>query len=68
MKKLLITAGIILSLLTACNNNTEKNTETTPDNNTITTEAQRREKEIADSTKLLDKQLADPNYKPDSLY
>ena len=70
MKKILSAAGVILVLMSACNNSsTKETTEATTIDSTISTEAQRREKEINDSTKMLDKMLADPNstYSPDSL-
>lgn len=70
MKKLLSAAGISLLLLSACNSNdTKETTEVTTPENSMSTEAQQREKEINDSTKMLDKKLADPNstYSPDSL-
>ena len=74
MKKLLSATGIVLVLITACNDSgtkettTTNNTEMNSTDSTKTTEAQRRAKEISDNTKMLDKKLADPNskYSPDS--
>jgi len=68
MKKLLMAACIALCI-TACTENetkTESSTNSTetkatdPGEATKPSEAQRREKEINDSTKMLDKKLADP--------
>lgn len=69
MKKLLAATGIVLVCITACNDNSTKETNTTTTDSTKTTETQSRDKEISDSTKMLDKNLADPNAKfsPDSL-
>lgn len=69
MKKLLSVAGIIMVLMSACNSSTTETTEVVPVESTSSTEAQQREQEINDSTKMLDKKLADPNstYSPDSL-
>ena len=75
MKKLLSATGIVLVLFTACNNSGTKETTTTNStemnatDNTKTTETPGRAKEISDSTKMLDKKLADPNskYSPDSM-
>lgn len=66
MKKLITATGIVLVFMAACTNNSTK--ETTTDSKEAT-EAQSKEKEISDSTKMLDKKLADPNSKfsPDSL-
>ena len=74
MKKLIAIAFISLCFA-ACSETTSKEETTTTGTDvnatetTVPTEAQRREKEISDSTKMLDKQLADPNSKtsPDSL-
>ena len=74
MKKLLSAFAIISVLMTACNDSstsettTTNSTEMTGTDSTKTTEAQRRAKEISDSTKMLDKKLADPKstYSPDS--
>jgi len=74
MKKLFVIALISL-FFAACSETTSKEATTTTGNDANATEtnppteAQRREKEISDSTKMLDKQLADPNIKtsPDSL-
>ena len=71
MKRLLAATAIILVSFSACNNGSTKEGET-PDKPTESKEAKTakdREKEINDSTKLLDKKLADPNstYSPDSL-
>ena len=75
MKKLLSASGIVLLLMTACNDGgtkettTTNSTEITGSDTTKVTEASGRAKEISDSTKMLDKKLADPNskYSPDSL-
>jgi hypothetical protein len=70
MKKLLPVAGLILVLMSACSNSgTNETTGAATLDSTASTEAQQREKEINDSTKMLDKKLADPNssYSPDSL-
>lgn len=66
MKKL-VAACIILAFVTACNDNSTK--ETTSSNPNTGTEQSNREKEISDSTKMLDKKLRDSNstYSPDSL-
>lgn len=69
MKKLMI-AVLLSAGMTACSENASKEqSTTTPDNATGTTDAEKRAKEIADSTKMLDKKLADPNdpTTPDSL-
>ena len=74
MKKLLSASGIVLLLMTACNDGgskettTTNSTEMTGSDTTKVTEASGRAKEISDSTKMLDKKLADPNskYSPDS--
>lgn len=73
MKKLLTAAVIATVFMAACNDS--KTTETTTTNDSTATEindateAQKRAQEISDSTKMLDKKLADPNspYSPDSL-
>ena len=75
MKKLLSASGIVLLLMTACNDGgtkettTTNSTEMTGSDTTKVTEASGRAKEISDSTKMLDKKLADPNskYSPDSM-
>ena len=74
MKKLLSATGIVLVLFTACNNSgtketTTNSTEMNATDNKKTTETPGRAKEISDSTKMLDKKLADPNskYSPDSM-
>jgi len=71
MKKLITAAAIILVSFSACNNDSTKEGATTdkPAESKEATTAKDREKEINDSTKLLDKKLADPNskYSPDSL-
>ena len=75
MKKLLSASGIVLLLMTACNDGgtkettTTNSTEITGSDTTKVTEASGRAKEISDSTKMLDKKLADPNskYSPDSM-
>lgn len=54
--------------ITSCSDNSTK--ETTDSNRTTETKkVDSREQEIRDSTKMLDKMLADPksNYSPDSL-
>ena len=54
--------------ITSCSDNSTK--ETTDSNKTMETKkVDSREQEIRDSTKMLDKMLADPksNYSPDSL-
>lgn len=68
MKKILTAAGIILVSITACSDNGTKQT-TNANDNTEMKQPDSRTKEIADSTKMLDKKLADPNstYSPDSL-
>lgn len=68
MKKLLIAACILLVFVTACSDNGTKATTTTKET-TEMNKVDSREKEIRDSTKMLDKKLADPNsnYSPDSL-
>lgn len=68
MKKLLTAACIMLVSVTACSDGSTKET-TNNDDPTVTNPVDSREKEIRDSTKMLDKKLADPNstYSPDSL-
>lgn len=68
MKKLLTAACIILVSMTACSDSSTKETTTGTDNAEMN-QADSREKEIRDSTEMLDKKLADPNstYSPDSL-
>ena len=58
--------------VTACSDNSTKETtesNSTETNSTETKKDKSREQEIKDSTKMLDKMLADPNsnYSPDSL-
>lgn len=68
MKKLLPALCIVMASATACSDNSTK--ETTDSNTTTETKKiDSREQEIKDSTKMLDKKLADPNsnYSPDSL-
>lgn len=67
MKKLLTAASIILVSFTACSDSNTN--ETTNNDSTVTKQPYSREQEIQDSTKMLDKKLADPNstYSPDSL-
>ena len=75
MKKLLSASGIVLLFMTACNDGgtkettTTNSTEMTGSDTTKVTEASGRAKEISDSTKMLDKKLADPNskYSPDNM-
>lgn len=62
MKKLMTLAFIVLCI-TACTENetkTESSTNSTESKSVKPTDAERREKEINDSTKMLDKKLADP--------
>lgn len=68
MKKLLTAACIMLVSITACSDSSTSETTDANDNTEIK-QADSREKEIGDSTKMLDKKLADPNstYSPDSL-
>lgn len=69
MKKLMIAAFITAGMM-ACSENASKEQSTaTEENKAGTTDADKRAKEIADSTKMLDKKLADPNdpTTPDSL-
>jgi hypothetical protein len=72
MKKIFI-AAIIAAGMMACSEGTRKeqrtSTESSTTENNGSTEASSREKEIRDSTTLLDKKLADPNdpSTPDSL-
>jgi len=68
MKKLLTVSCIVLVFATACSDNSTKETTTTNES-TKTKKVDSREQEIKDSTKMLDKKLADPNsnYSPDSL-
>jgi hypothetical protein len=69
MKKLLTAAAIVLVSMAACNDNSTKETSTTVTDSTETKQGESRANEISDSTKMLDKKLADPNstYSPDSL-
>ena len=69
MKKFLSVAIIAVLLMTACNDSNTTETTTTGSDSAATTGEQGRAKEISDSTKMLDKKLADPNstYSPDSL-
>ena len=72
MKKLLTALLIVMVSISACSdNNTKETTESnsTETNSTETKKTTSREQEIRDSTKMLDKMLADPNsnYSPDSL-
>lgn len=73
MKKLLTVAAITLLSITACTESSTKETtnETGTTNATENTEVKpsEREQELRDSTKMLDKKLADTNstYTPDSL-
>ena len=68
MKKLLAVNCIALLFATACSDNSTKETTTTNES-TETKKVDSREQQIKDSTKMLDKKLADPksNYSPDSL-
>ena len=68
MKKLLPALCILMVSIISCSDNSTK--ETTDSNKTTETKkVDSREQEIRDSTKMLDKMLADPksNYSPDSL-
>ena len=68
MKKLLPALCLAIASVTACSDNSTK--ETTGLNKTTeTNKVDSKEQEIKDSTKMLDKKLADPNsnYSPDSL-
>jgi hypothetical protein len=72
MKKLLTALCIVMVSISACSDNSTKETtesKTTETNTTETKKADSREQEIKDSTTMLDKKLADPNsnYSPDSL-
>lgn len=68
MKKLLMAACIVLVSITSCNNSGTKET-TGGSDTTEVKQLDAREKEIGDSTKMLDKMLENPNstYSPDSL-
>ncbi len=67
MKKL-VAACILLAFVTACNDSSTKETSNSNDNPGMN-QANSREKEINDSTIMLDKKLRDSNstYSPDSL-
>jgi len=69
MKKLLTAATIVLVSMAACSDNSTKETTTTATDSTEAQKVESRANEISDSTKMLDKKLADPNstYSPDSL-
>lgn len=73
MKKLLTVAAITLLSITACTESSTKEStnETGTTNTTENTgvKPSEREQEVRDSTKMLDKKLADTNstYTPDSL-
>ena len=72
MKKLLTAATIVIVFMSACNDKsstTSTTTDSTATNTGANTGTTDRAKEISDSTKMLDKKLADPNstYSPDSL-
>jgi hypothetical protein len=68
MKKILTAAAIVLVCMSACTDNSSKETTNATDS-TETQKVESRANEISDSTKMLDKKLADPNstYTPDSL-
>lgn len=70
MKKLLAVSALAIVCITACNSDSRESstTETSTSGNSDSTTAAPREKEIKDSTTMLDKKLADPNskYSPDS--
>ncbi len=69
MKKLLAAAAITILAITACNDSAEKSTTTTTTGSADTSKAISTEQMINDTTKMLDKKLADPKstYSPDSL-
>lgn len=69
MKKLLTAAFITIACITACNDGNKTATPTTETDNPKSASEADRAKEISDSTKMLDKKLANPNstYSPDSL-
>ncbi len=68
MKKLLTLSCIALVFATGCSDNSTTETTTT-NQNTETKKPDSWEQQIKDSTRMLDKKLADPNsnYSPDSL-
>lgn len=73
MKKLLAVAAIALFTVTACTESSTKETTNQTETNNATeskeVKSSDRAVDIKDSTKMLDKKLADPNstYTPDSL-
>ena len=69
MKKLLAAAFIIVAFALACNEGAKTETPATVTDTTKPATITDRAKEISDSTKMLDKKLADPKstYSPDSL-
>jgi len=72
MKKLMPIACIVFFLAACAESETKKeetNNKSTESTTNAPTEADRRAKEIDDSTKMLDKKLADPHdaHTPDSL-
>lgn len=72
MKKLFTVLCVAVCLASCAENETKKeetNNSSTESTTTAPTEADRRSKEIDDSTKMLDKKLADPHdtHTPDSL-
>lgn len=70
MKKLLAISVFATLCISACNSDSKESTttETSTNGSADSTNAAPREKEIKDSTTMLDKKLADPNnkYSPDS--
>lgn len=68
MKKLLIATCILFVFAPGCSDNSTKETSTSTES-TDTKQNGSKEKQMKDSTDLLDKKLADPNsnYSPDSL-
>ena len=73
MKKLLAVTAITLFTVTACTESSTKETTNQTETNNATeskeVKSSDRAVDIKDSTKMLDKKLADPNstYTPDSL-
>ncbi len=72
MKKLVAIASLVFCLASCAETETKKeetNNSSTESSTTAPSDADKRAKEIDDSTKMLDKKLADPNdaHTPDSL-
>ena len=72
MKKLIPILSVAVCMASCAESEIKKeetNNSSTESTTTVPTESDRRTKEIADSTKMLDKKLADPNdvHTPDSL-